>query len=129
MACCKCAEGAFVSHLARASIVMKIRGIKDSTTAGFAALSCALVAPMVCGQTPQSVRRPMEAVENDLSRYVFISNGENRAMTVSSQMRAQRVPAASIAALRDGAIDWIQAYGVSSLRVRPYRPRPIWNRP
>jgi CubicO group peptidase (beta-lactamase class C family) len=61
----------------------------------------------------------MEAVQNHLSRYVVIQDGRNDDMNLVSQMKALGVPAVSIAAIRNGAIDWSRAYGVSSLDGAP----------
>jgi hypothetical protein len=61
----------------------------------------------------------MQAVEIHLSRYVILRNSRNDGMTLRSQMKALGVPAVSIAAIRHGAIDWAQAYGVSSLHGAP----------
>lgn len=61
----------------------------------------------------------MQAVENHLSRYVVIRGSANNDMNLASQMKALGVPAVSIAAIRNGAIDWAQAYGVSSLEGAP----------
>ncbi|MBT9331185.1 serine hydrolase [Acidipila sp. 4G-K13] len=58
-------------------------------------------------------------MQSHLSRYVVITNSTNDEMNLASQMKALGVPAVSIAAIRNGAIDWTQAYGVSSLQGAP----------
>ena len=80
---------------------------------------CALLALPVLGQTAQTAQQRMHAVENHLSRYVVIRDSRNDEMNLISQMKALGVPAVSIAAVRDGAIDWARAYGVSSLQGAP----------
>jgi CubicO group peptidase (beta-lactamase class C family) len=61
----------------------------------------------------------MQAVESHLSRFVSIRGNTNEDMNLGAQMKAFRVPAVSIAAIRNGAIDWARAYGVSSLDGAP----------
>ena len=80
---------------------------------------CALLALPLLGQTAQSAQQRMEAVQHHLSRYVVIRGAPNNEMNLISQMKALGVPAVSIAAIRDGAIDWARAYGVSSIQGAP----------
>jgi CubicO group peptidase (beta-lactamase class C family) len=80
---------------------------------------CTIVALPVNGQTAQSAQERMRAVENHLSHYVVIRDGRNGQMNLASQMKALGVPAVSIAAIRNGAIDWARAYGVSSIQGEP----------
>jgi CubicO group peptidase (beta-lactamase class C family) len=61
----------------------------------------------------------MRAVQNHLSWYVVIRDSRNDEMNLVSQMKALSVPAVSIAAIRNGAIDWARAYGVSSVQGAP----------
>jgi CubicO group peptidase (beta-lactamase class C family) len=61
----------------------------------------------------------MQAVQNHLSRYAVIRDRGNDDMNLVSQMKALAVPAVSVAAIRNGVIDWSQAYGVSSLDGAP----------
>lgn len=84
-----------------------------------AALGCVLVMFPVYGQSGQTAAKRMQAVESHLSRYVSIRGNTNELMNLGSQMKAFRVPAVGIAAIRNGAIDWAQAYGVSSLGGAP----------
>jgi CubicO group peptidase (beta-lactamase class C family) len=80
---------------------------------------CALLALPVHGQTAQSAQQRMQAVQNHLSRYVVIRGSRNDDINLLSQMKALDVPAVSIAAIRNGTIDWARAYGVSSLQGAP----------
>jgi CubicO group peptidase (beta-lactamase class C family) len=77
---------------------------------------CALLALPVHGQTAQTAKQRMQAVQNHLSRYVVIRDSRDIPMYLVSQMKALGVPAVSIAAIRNGAIDWARAYGVSSIQ-------------
>jgi CubicO group peptidase (beta-lactamase class C family) len=61
----------------------------------------------------------MQAVENHLSRFVVIRDSGDTPMNLVSQMKVLGVPAVSIAVIRNGAIDWARAYGVSSLQGVP----------
>jgi CubicO group peptidase (beta-lactamase class C family) len=70
-------------------------------------------------QTAQSAQQRMQAVENQLSRYVVIRGSRDAPMNLVSQMEVLGVLAVSIAAIRNGAIDWVRAYGVSSLQGEP----------
>src|SRR5580704_3680130 len=87
---------------------------------------CALLALPVLGQTPQSAEERMQAVQDHLSRYVVIRNGRNDEMNLVSQMKALGVPAVSLAAIRNGAIDWSHAYGVSSLEGAPVSTKTLF---
>ena len=68
----------------------------------------------------------MEDVQDHLTRYVVIKNGANDEMSLTAQMKALKVPAVSIAAIRNGAIDWVQAYGVGSLGGAPVTPETLF---
>lgn len=57
----------------------------------------------------------MEAVEQHLSRYIVLKNSPEQDMQLAQRMAELHVPAVSMAAVRNGRIDWAQAYGVSSL--------------
>jgi CubicO group peptidase (beta-lactamase class C family) len=72
------------------------------------------VGARVRGQTAQSAQQRMQAVQGHLSQYVSIRGNPHKSMNLDSQMKAFGVPAVSIAAIRDGTIDWARAYGVSS---------------
>lgn len=98
---------------------MKILCKRNLASAPLLAFVCALLTHAECAQAAQSAQQRMEAVEDHLTRYVVIKNGKNDRMTLDSQMRALSVPAVSIAAIRNGAIDWARAYGVSSLHGAP----------
>jgi len=80
---------------------------------------CALLSLPVSGQMAQSAQQRMDAVQSHLSRYVVIRNSKNDEMNLLSRMKELNVPAVSIAAIRDGAIDWARAYGVSSIQGSP----------
>jgi CubicO group peptidase (beta-lactamase class C family) len=86
---------------------------------GFKLPICALLALPVYAQTAQSAQQRKQAVQNHLSRYVVIRDSRNNDMNLVSQMKALGVPAVTIAAIRNGAIDWVRAYGVSSVQGAP----------
>jgi CubicO group peptidase (beta-lactamase class C family) len=73
----------------------------------------------VYSQTAQSAQQRMQVVQSRLSRYVVIRGSENSDMNLDSQMKALGVPAVSIAAIQNGAIDWARAYGISSIGGAP----------
>lgn len=73
------------------------------------------VTGMANAQSGASPQERLTAVNNHLSRYVVLKNSDHRYMQLLSQMQALHVPAVSMAAIRDGRIDWAQAYGVTSL--------------
>ena len=75
---------------------------------------CALLALPIHSQMAQSAQQRMQAVQSHLSRYAIIRGSKNDEMNLDSQMKAFGVPAVSIAAIRNGKIDWARAYGVSS---------------
>lgn len=62
-----------------------------------------------------SPRQRIEAVEHHLTRYVVLKNSDHPYMQLASQMESLHVPAVSMSAIRNGRIDWAQAYGVKSL--------------
>lgn len=68
----------------------------------------------------------MEAVQNHLSHYVSLKNAKNNEMDLASQMAVLRVPAVSIAAIKNGRIDWARAYGVSSLHGPPTSTKTLF---
>src|SRR6202012_2302922 len=92
---------------------------RNSANTYLSASVCALLALPALAQTTQSAQERLQAVENHLSRYVVIRDSKNDELNLGSQMKALGVPAVSIAAIRDGAIDWARAYGVSSIDGAP----------
>lgn len=92
---------------------------RNLANARLSALVCAVLALPVYSQTAPSAQQRMHAVESRLSHYVRIRGNTNGTMNLGSQMTAFRVPAVSIAAIRNGAIDWARAYGVCSLEGAP----------
>ena len=78
------------------------------------------------GQTSASAKQRMEAVQEHLSRYVILKGSSNNDMRLSAQMAALHVPAVSVAAIQNGRIDWVQAYGVSSLGGAPISPKTLF---
>lgn len=54
-----------------------------------------------------------KAVEANLFRYIQVRGTNSRGLPLKSEMKRLRVPAVSIAALKDGRIDWARAYGYS----------------
>jgi CubicO group peptidase (beta-lactamase class C family) len=98
---------------------MNIFGGKDFANECFAVCLCAFLALPIDSQTAQSAQQRMQAVQSRLSRYVSIRGSKNVDMNLDEQMKALGVPAVSIAAIRNGAIDWARAYGVSSVNGAP----------
>ena len=92
---------------------------KSLVSAYLSVYLCALLALPLHSQTAQSAQQRMQAVQSHLSRYVIIRGGENDDLNLDSQMKALGVPAVSIAVIRNGAIDWARAYGVSSKEGAP----------
>ena len=90
------------------------------------AVLCTLSALTVHGQAAQSAQQRMQAVRSHLSRYVKIRGNPDEDLNLDTQMRVFRVPAVSIAAIRNGAIDWAGAYGVSSLDGAPVNPETLF---
>jgi CubicO group peptidase (beta-lactamase class C family) len=86
------------------------------TWAGACLLIYSCFLTLLPGQTQmaQSAQQRRHSVEGHLCRYVRIRGTRNDDMSLGSQMKALGVPAVSIAAIRNGSIDWAQAYGVSS---------------
>ena len=82
---------------------------------GLFACLCALMASSVAAQAISPGESRVLAVQNHLSRYVVLQNGNGTDLDLHAQMAALSVPAVSIAAIRNGAIDWARAYGVRSL--------------
>jgi len=80
---------------------------------------CALFALPFHGQTNKSPQQRMDAVQNHLLRYAIIRGSNYDGMTLNARMEALAVPAVSIAVIRNGAIDWAQAYGDSSIGGAP----------
>ena len=70
---------------------------------------------MTGAQTAASSKQRLEDVDDHLSRYVVLTNWDHRYMHLASQIEALHVPAVSMAAIRNGQIDWAAAYGVTSL--------------
>jgi CubicO group peptidase (beta-lactamase class C family) len=66
-------------------------------------------------QIGPSAKQRLEAVDDHLTRYVILKDSDHPYMQLASQMESLHVPAVSMAAIRNGRIDWAQAYGVTSL--------------
>ena len=66
-------------------------------------------------QSEDTPAKRAASVENHLTRYVILKNSDHAYMTLASQMESMHVPAVSMAAIRNGRIDWAEAYGVRSL--------------
>lgn len=98
---------------------MNIPGANNLSVACLFVCLCALLVVQVSSQTAQSARQRIQAVQSHLSRYVSIRGNPNAYMSLDSQMKAFRVPAVSVATIRNGVIDWAQAYGVSALDGTP----------
>jgi len=68
-----------------------------------------------CAQTGASPPERLAAVDSHLTRYVILKNSDHPYMQLTSQMASMHVPAISMIAIRNGKIDWAQAYGVTAL--------------
>jgi CubicO group peptidase (beta-lactamase class C family) len=99
---------------------------RNSTRACLSVLICTASVFVAHAQRLSSSKQRMEAVQNHLSRYVSLKNAKNDEMNLASQMAALRVPAVSIAAIKDGRIDWARAYGVSSLQGPPTSTKTLF---
>jgi CubicO group peptidase (beta-lactamase class C family) len=75
---------------------------------------CAFAALPVHSQMAQSAQQRMQTVQSHLARYVIIRGSKHDDLDLYSQMKVLGVPAVSIAAIRNGVIDWARAYGVCS---------------
>jgi CubicO group peptidase (beta-lactamase class C family) len=73
-----------------------------------------------------SAKQRRESVQDNLARYVVLSGSSNEHLRLASQMDALHVPAVSLAAIRDGQIDWAQAYGVLSLGGAPATTKTLF---
>lgn len=90
-----------------------IRCWKSSITWVLAGMVVCSVAAQA--QTQLSKTQRIEAVQGNLTSYAFIKNAPNQHMTLASRMTELHVPGVSIAAIRNGRIDWARGYGVCSL--------------
>jgi|CZKL01.1.fsa_nt_gi hypothetical protein len=75
-------------------------------------IGCAFVTATTSGQNGASPKDRLAAVDDHLTRYVVLNNSDHRYMQLASQMERLHVPAVSMAAIRNGRIDWAHAYGV-----------------
>ena len=100
----------------RASILERRNQAKAYLSISF----CALLSLPASGQMAQSAQQRMEAVQNHLSRYVVIRNSKNDEMNLLLRMKELDVPAVSIAAIRNGAID-----GHTPMAFPPYRVQQV----
>jgi CubicO group peptidase (beta-lactamase class C family) len=66
-------------------------------------------------QIGASAKDRLAAVNDHLADYVVLTNASHEYGQLARQMGALHVPAVSMAAIRDGRIDWAQAYGVRFL--------------
>lgn len=77
-------------------------------------------------QTRLSKNQRIEAVQDHLTRYAYIKGAPDQEMTLESRMTQLRVPGVSIAAIRDGRIDWARGYGVRELGGPPITPQTLF---
>jgi CubicO group peptidase (beta-lactamase class C family) len=106
--------------------LMILRGFMKWAKLGLFYMVCAFSAVMLDAQTSLSAKQRMEAVQNNLARYVVLSGSRKEHLQLDSQMTALHVPAVSLAAIRDGQIDWAQAYGVLSLGGAPATTKTLF---
>jgi len=99
----------------------------NSTLRAMVALTvCIFVAANAGTQTGASSKQRLEDVEDHLIRYVVLKNAKGESMRLAPQMEAMHVPAVSMAAIRDGQLDWAQAYGVTALGGARANPRTLF---
>ena len=77
-------------------------------------------------QMASSASGRRQSVEDHLCRYIVLQGGGGQTMTLAEQMAALHVPAVSLAAIRDGRIDWAQAYGAVSLGGAPATTKTLF---
>ncbi|HVT30006.1 MAG TPA: serine hydrolase [Lacipirellulaceae bacterium] len=73
------------------------------------------LAGTIDAQTAGSAKDRLANVNKHLTRYVVLTNSDHQSMQLAPQMESLHVPAISMAAIREGHIDWAAAYGVTSL--------------
>jgi CubicO group peptidase (beta-lactamase class C family) len=76
-------------------------------------------------ENPSASQRRQE-VEHHLCRYIVLKGHGGGTMSLAEQMTALHVPAVSVAAIRDGRIDWGHAYGVVSLGGPPATSKTLF---
>jgi CubicO group peptidase (beta-lactamase class C family) len=76
---------------------------------------CISLLSMAGAQPGASPEQRLKAVANHLTRYVILKSSDHPYMQLAAQMETMHVPAVSMVAIRNGKIDWAQAYGVTSL--------------
>lgn len=76
---------------------------------------CVSVTKGTGAQTGESSKQRLEMVNDHLTRYVILKNADHPYMQLASQMPSLHVPAVSMAAIRNGEIDWAAADCVTSL--------------
>jgi CubicO group peptidase (beta-lactamase class C family) len=77
--------------------------------------ACSSLTITTCAQIGTSSQERLAAVDSHLTRYVILKNSDHPYMQLTSQMESMHVPAVSMAAIRNGRVDWAQAYGVTAL--------------
>jgi CubicO group peptidase (beta-lactamase class C family) len=97
------------------------------TKLGLSVMVCTFSALTLNAQNGLSAKERMECVQDNLARYVVLSGSNGDHLRLAGQMAALHVPAVSLAAIRDGRVDWAQAYGVSSLGGAPVSTRTLFS--
>jgi len=76
-------------------------------------------------ENPSASQRRQD-VQDHLCRYIVLRGHGVGTMSLAEQMAALHVPAVSVAAIRDGRIDWARAYGVVSLGGPPATTKTLF---
>jgi len=77
-------------------------------------------------QEKPSASQRRQDVQDHLCRYIVLRGHGVGTMSLEEQMAALHVPAVSVAAIRDGRIDWARAYGVVSLGGPPATTKTLF---
>lgn len=85
-----------------------------------------IIFPAIQAQTRLSKNQRIEAVQDHLTRYVSIKGAPNQQFILASRMAELHVPGVSIAAIRNGRIDWARGYGVRRLGGPPVTPQTLF---
>lgn len=89
--------------------------------------ACISLTITTCAQTGTSPEERLAAVDSHLTRYVILKSSDHPHLQLISQMESMHVPAVSMAAIREGQIDWAQAYGVTALGSQQATTRTLFS--
>lgn len=104
---------------------MSLGELRKIIKLSFLCVSCLAFVLALQAQTSTKDQRIAE-VESHLTSYSSIKNAPIQQWTLESRMAELHVPAVSIAAIKDGRIDWARAYGVRFLGGPPVTPNELF---